>query len=65
MDDLLLIRYKINWKHPEIFESNKVGDEEGCKWTDGVVTTPAGYKEAYKTFYELNQNQIRCDEIIT
>ncbi|WP_197472893.1 acyl-CoA dehydrogenase N-terminal domain-containing protein, partial [Oleiphilus sp. HI0123] len=28
------------------------GDEEGCKWTDGVVTTPAGYKEAYKTFVE-------------
>ncbi|MCP5161540.1 MAG: acyl-CoA dehydrogenase C-terminal domain-containing protein [Hahellaceae bacterium] len=31
---------------------NRSGDEEGCKWTDGVVTTPAGFKEAYKTFIE-------------
>ncbi|MFQ3190393.1 MAG: alkylation response protein AidB-like acyl-CoA dehydrogenase [Paraglaciecola sp.] len=29
---------------------NANGDEEGCKWEDGVVTTPAGFKEAYKQY---------------
>ncbi|SDK52957.1 acyl-CoA dehydrogenase C-terminal domain-containing protein [Microbulbifer yueqingensis] len=31
---------------------NRSGDEEGCQWTDGVVTTPAGFREAYATFCE-------------
>lgn len=31
---------------------SREGDEEGCKWTDGVVTTPQGYVDAYKTFVE-------------
>ena len=32
---------------------NRVGDEEGCtRHADGSVTTPAGFKEAYKQFCE-------------
>ncbi len=31
---------------------NRSGDEEECQWNDGVVTTPEGFKEAYKTFSE-------------
>ncbi|WP_346838647.1 acyl-CoA dehydrogenase C-terminal domain-containing protein [Microbulbifer sp. SAOS-129_SWC] len=31
---------------------NRSGDEEGCQWNDGVVTTPAGFPEAYATFCE-------------
>ncbi len=31
---------------------NRSGDEEGAKWDDGVVTTPAGFKEAFATFAE-------------
>ncbi|WP_020407598.1 acyl-CoA dehydrogenase C-terminal domain-containing protein [Hahella ganghwensis] len=31
---------------------NRSGDEEGCQWNDGVVTTPAGFREAYQTFIE-------------
>ncbi|MCK5875548.1 MAG: acyl-CoA dehydrogenase C-terminal domain-containing protein [Alcanivoracaceae bacterium] len=31
---------------------NRSGDEEGCQWNDSVVTTPKGFKEAYKTFAE-------------
>lgn len=31
---------------------NASGDEEGCKWEDGVVTTPAGFKEAYHQYVE-------------
>ncbi|RJF86278.1 acyl-CoA dehydrogenase [Oleomonas cavernae] len=31
---------------------NQVGDAEGCKIADGVVTTPTGFKQAYKTFVD-------------
>ncbi|RMF15635.1 MAG: acyl-CoA dehydrogenase [Gammaproteobacteria bacterium] len=31
---------------------NRTGDEEGCHWEDGVVTTPKGFREAYQTFME-------------
>ena len=29
---------------------NRNGDHEGCQWTDGVVTTPAGFKEVYQEY---------------
>ena len=30
---------------------NAVGDKQGCHWSpDGAVTTPAGFKDAYKAF---------------
>lgn len=31
---------------------NRSGDEEECQWNNGVVTTPKGFKEAYKTYAE-------------
>ena len=31
---------------------NRSGDEEGCKFEDGVVTTPEGFKEAYAQYVE-------------
>jgi alkylation response protein AidB-like acyl-CoA dehydrogenase len=31
---------------------NKVGDQEGCTWIEGEVTTPTGFKEAYNQFKE-------------
>ncbi|MBI3374663.1 MAG: acyl-CoA dehydrogenase C-terminal domain-containing protein [Betaproteobacteria bacterium] len=32
---------------------NRVGDQEGCKWGEGgVVTTPAGFKQAYRQYVE-------------
>lgn len=31
---------------------NRTGDEEGCAWADGLVKTPAGFPEAYKTYAE-------------
>lgn len=31
---------------------NSVGDEQGCTWNDGVVTTPDGFKAAYEQFVE-------------
>ena len=31
---------------------NAVGDEEGCVWKAGEVTTPSGFKEAYAQYVE-------------
>ena len=31
---------------------NQSGDEEGCKFNNGKVTTPKGFKEAYSKFVE-------------
>ena len=31
---------------------NRSGDEEGAQWQDGVVTTPAGFKQAYASYIE-------------
>ncbi|PAV26347.1 acyl-CoA dehydrogenase [Tamilnaduibacter salinus] len=31
---------------------NREGDEQGCQWNDGEVTTPEGFREAYKTMAE-------------
>lgn len=31
---------------------NLSGDKEGCTWSDGEVTTPQGYKQAYKDYVE-------------
>jgi alkylation response protein AidB-like acyl-CoA dehydrogenase len=31
---------------------NRAGDEQGCKWQNGEVTTPDGFREAYQTIVE-------------
>lgn len=31
---------------------NASGDEQGCTWNDGEVTTPDGFKEAYQQYVE-------------
>src|SRR5882724_5960312 len=31
---------------------NQSGDEEGCRFENGVVSTPKGFKEAYKAYSE-------------
>lgn len=30
----------------------RTGDEEGCQWDEGKVTTPSGFKDAYQLFSE-------------
>ncbi|MGE0860276.1 MAG: acyl-CoA dehydrogenase C-terminal domain-containing protein [Gammaproteobacteria bacterium] len=35
---------------------NRVGDTVGCRWEDGVVTTPPGWREAYRAFCEGGWN---------
>ena len=29
-----------------------VGDNPGCRWADGVVTTPPGFRDAYQAFWQ-------------
>ena len=36
----------------ELAPLNEVGDREGSRWTDGRVTTPTGFREAYARFVE-------------
>ncbi|MFT5722222.1 MAG: alkylation response protein AidB-like acyl-CoA dehydrogenase [Motiliproteus sp.] len=36
----------------ELAPLNRIGDQQGCQWNDGVVTTPEGFKEAYTRFVE-------------
>ncbi len=33
-----------------LFPVNQSGDAEGCRWENGVVTTPSGFKEAYAQY---------------
>ena len=37
---------------------NRIGDKEGCKLTPNGVTTPAGWKEAYKQFCAAGWNGV-------
>jgi butyryl-CoA dehydrogenase len=40
---------------------NRSGDEAGCSWRDGRVSTPEGFKEAYNDFIEAGWNSIAFD----
>ncbi|MEJ0063899.1 MAG: acyl-CoA dehydrogenase C-terminal domain-containing protein [Alphaproteobacteria bacterium] len=44
-----------------LFPLNQSGDEEGCHFDNGVVTTPKGFKEAYTTFREGGWIGLSCD----
>jgi alkylation response protein AidB-like acyl-CoA dehydrogenase len=44
-----------------LFPLNQTGDKEGCKYENGVVRTPSGFKEAYDTFREGGWCGIACD----
>lgn len=35
---------------------NAIGDRQGCKWDNGVVTAADGFKEAYQSFVETGWN---------
>jgi alkylation response protein AidB-like acyl-CoA dehydrogenase len=39
---------------------NGSADLEGCHWHDGVVRTPAGYREAYRAFVEGGWAALAC-----
>lgn len=45
-----------------LFPLNQSGDTEGLKFENGKVTTPAGFKEAYKTYTESGWCSFTCDK---
>jgi alkylation response protein AidB-like acyl-CoA dehydrogenase len=45
----------------ELLPINRNGDEEGCHWDDGKVTTPKGFKEAYKLYTESGWGSVAMD----
>ena len=44
-----------------LFPLNRTGDEEGCRYENGVVRTPKGFKEAYDQFREGGWTGTTCD----
>jgi len=40
---------------------NRPGDEEGCRFENGAVYTPSGFKEAYNLFRDGGWTGIACD----
>jgi len=44
-----------------LFPLNLSGDAEGCTYENGVVRTPKGFKEAYKTLIEGGWTSLSCD----
>ena len=46
----------------ELSPLNQSGDAEGCHFENGVVTTPKGFKEAYKQYCELGFTSLTAEE---
>jgi hypothetical protein len=46
----------------ELAPINRSGDEEGCHFDNGVVTTPKGFKEAYAKYVELGFASLAAEE---
>ena len=44
-----------------ILPTNRIGDEEGCRFENGVVRTPAGFKEAYDALTQGGWTALSCD----
>ena len=44
-----------------LFPINRSGDEEGCSIENGVVRTPKGFPEAYKSFCDSGWTALHCD----
>ncbi len=40
---------------------NRSGDEEGCRYENGVVRTPSGFPEAYRMMREGGWTALNCD----
>jgi alkylation response protein AidB-like acyl-CoA dehydrogenase len=39
---------------------NRDGDEIGCQWSKGKVTTPPGFRDAYQTFWQSGWPALAC-----
>lgn len=57
-----LFEMAASFSENELSPLNQSGDAEGCKFDNGVVTTPKGFKEAYKAFCELGFPALSAEE---
>ncbi|MFP5383667.1 MAG: acyl-CoA dehydrogenase C-terminal domain-containing protein [Gammaproteobacteria bacterium] len=48
-----LLEQAAKFSENELSPINRSGDEEGCTFNDGVVTTPKGFREAYRKYVEM------------
>ncbi|TFH50245.1 MAG: acyl-CoA dehydrogenase [Lysobacterales bacterium] len=44
-----------------VFPTNRTGDIEGCRFDDGEVHTPSGFKEAYAAIADGGWTALACD----
>jgi alkylation response protein AidB-like acyl-CoA dehydrogenase len=44
----------------EIAPLQRVGDETGCRFDAGVVTTPPGFRQAYQSFWQAGWPSLAC-----
>ena len=51
-----------NFSKQVLFPINSSGDQQGCQFVDGVVTTPDGFKEAYQQFRDGGWHAMGCSE---
>lgn len=45
-----------------LFPLNRTGDEQGCSWNDGDVTTPDGFKAAYDEMTASGWSNLTCKQ---
>ena len=50
------------WSQKYLGTLNASGDAEGCKLVDGKVTTPTGFKEAWKALFDAGWRTLAVDE---
>ena len=46
----------------ELLPLNAIGDQQGCRLENGVVTTPDGFKDAYQQYVDLGFPSLTGDE---
>jgi len=47
-----IIQEAATFSEQELVPLNKIGDEQGCQFDNGFVTTPKGFKEAYQKYVD-------------
>jgi len=62
-DDLMLqvIEEAGRFASEVLFPLNAVGDREGARYSEGTVTTPKGFAQAYRQFREAGWPALACD----
>ena len=51
-----------NFSQQVLLPINRNGDEQGCTYSEGLVTTPDGFKEAYQQFLDGGWAVMGCSE---